>query len=201
MMRRIKLATAALVMLLGVPHITEAGQVYTISNDPADQNGATLTGTVTTDGKLGALSSSDITAWSWTISAPSLPSFTLQGTNEDVKLMGLIATDKELLLPAITSHYKTFELHAMGSAAELVWYRGPKGGDYEGSSDTSVYWQTASPAMGGNDPWVIGDNGVVGPAGIPEPSTLVLAGLAAVCVIAHGLERRFRTQRKATTEA
>jgi PEP-CTERM motif len=39
------------------------------------------------------------------------------------------------------------------------------------------------------------------PAAVPEPSSLALAGLGAVCGIAYGLARKCRAQRKATTEA
>ena len=69
-MKRIRLATAAIAILL-VPHLSQAGQItYLIQNYAADQNGSTLSGSVTTDGNLGTLTSADIVAWTWTVTPP-----------------------------------------------------------------------------------------------------------------------------------
>ena len=40
---------------------------YSIDNYPADQNGWTITGTITTDGTIGPLVSNNVISWAWTI--------------------------------------------------------------------------------------------------------------------------------------
>ena len=47
----------------------QAGSItYQINDYPAVENGFKISGSITTDGTIGALSQSDITAWTWTLS-------------------------------------------------------------------------------------------------------------------------------------
>ena len=59
-MRKCASATVAFVVLLNLPRIAKADLSYSIQNYPTDQNGANLTGTITTDGVIGTLAASDI---------------------------------------------------------------------------------------------------------------------------------------------
>ena len=98
-MKRIRLAVAALATLFVVPHIAEAGLItYSIQNYPADQEGSTLSGSITTDGNLGILTATDIISWTWTISHPDLPSVTESGSAVFL-IQGLIATGQDLVSP------------------------------------------------------------------------------------------------------
>jgi len=66
-MRHLSFAAATLCLLLAVPG-TRAGQIiYDIRNYPLDQQGHTVSGTITTDGLIGQLAASDIKSWSVTI--------------------------------------------------------------------------------------------------------------------------------------
>ena len=64
----IVLTLFVLAALALTPHAAEAGSVtYAIQNYAADQNGHTVSGSITTDGKTGLLDTSDITSWTVTI--------------------------------------------------------------------------------------------------------------------------------------
>lgn len=75
-MRHIAFSVVTTLVLMVSGNIAEAGEItYAIQNYPADQQGATLSGTITTDGVIGTLSATDILSWSWTItSAGGTPS-------------------------------------------------------------------------------------------------------------------------------
>ena len=124
-MTRIRLATAALAILL-VPHLSQAGQItYSIQNYAADQNGSTLSGSVTTDGNLGTLTSADMVAWMWTVTPPAGPPLTLSGVTSTVSL--LMATDQQLLLPIGENNAIPSEFFLVGpvgsSTAQLEYFR------------------------------------------------------------------------------
>jgi hypothetical protein len=180
-MRHIALSVVTTIALLVSANIAEAGQItYSIQNYPADQQGAILSGTITTDGTLGRLTAADIVAWTWTITPPSGPSLTLSGVTSSVSL--LMATDQQLLLPIGENNAIPSELFLVGpvgsSTAQLEYFRPSAGqGDsiYSAANGNlgSAYWITDNPQMGGADPWVIG----VVASSVPEPSGVVLMSL------------------------
>jgi hypothetical protein len=60
-MRKLSIALTTLTALIGFSSIGHAGTItYAIQNYPADQDGANLTGFITTDGTIGDLAASDI---------------------------------------------------------------------------------------------------------------------------------------------
>ena len=65
-MRHFSFATAALCMLLVVPHTTKAGNItYVIQSYSNDQSGWIISGTIETDGKTNVpLTKADIVSWS-----------------------------------------------------------------------------------------------------------------------------------------
>ena len=81
-MRRIAFSVVTTIVLLFSENIAEAGAItYAIENYPADQEGYTLSGTITTDGVIGGLAASDIVSWSWTISYPGEPPVTFSSSD------------------------------------------------------------------------------------------------------------------------
>ncbi len=69
------LAAAVLISVLiyGGPVIQAGNITYTIVNDKPDQNGYSLSGTIVTNGKIGALDAGDFVSWQFTITGPGGP--------------------------------------------------------------------------------------------------------------------------------
>ena len=153
-MRHRLFAAAAATALIAAAHIADAGQItYSLQNYAADQNGSTLSGTVTTDGNLGTLTQADIVAWTWTVTPPVGAPFTLSGSGADSIVQNLIATDTQLLLPEIQTENQNFELALVGGNADLEYRRDffhdgvPD--RYIGSPGNVNFWATTNPGMGG----------------------------------------------------
>lgn len=192
-MKRIRLAAAAVAILLIVPHIIQAGQItYAIQDYAADQQGSTLSGSITTDGNLGTLTAADIISWRWTISHPGLPTVTDSGSTV-LTIQGLVATNQQLLLPAPLPSFTAFDIGSNESL--LLAYARPQ-------SNPSVYedqtgslgggdWLTFSPHMGGTDPWVIAEVTTA----VPEPSSVVLLGLGITRLLSRVWSRSSRKPR------
>jgi hypothetical protein len=200
-MKRIRLAAVAIAIVM-TAGISKAGQItYSLQNYATDQAGSThsgsvttftVTGSVTTDGKLGTLTAADIVAWTWTVSPLVGAPFTTSGVASTVSL--LIATDTQLLLPVGQSFAVPSEFYLVGpdgpSSAELSYFRPSVGqGDsiYAGGSQETGGWVTDNPAMGGTNPWVIG----VAAAAVPEPSGAVLMSLGIAGLLLGRTWRRF----------
>jgi hypothetical protein len=155
-------------LLLAVPWTARAGPIiYSIQNYPSEQNGHTLSGTVTTDGKIGPLAGSDITSWSVIFDD------TLTLTGSAVRLEGVVqATSTSITLPAAPSNSDANLLVLVAPAGEgdLEWERltGSSTGIYEASHAPLIQlWRTNPATLGGTDPWVL--------AAVPEPSSLWMA--------------------------
>jgi hypothetical protein len=180
-MRHIGFSVVTTIVLMVFANIAEAGQItYSIQDYPADQQGATLSGTITTDGNLGRLTAADIVAWTWTVTPPTGPPLTLSGVTSTVSL--LMATDQQLLLPIGENNAIPSEFFLVGpvgsSTAQLEYFRPSTGqGDsiYSAANGNlgSAYWITDNPQMGGTDPWVIAEVA----SSVPEPSGAVLLSL------------------------
>jgi hypothetical protein len=193
-MKRSILATVALIALLQVPHIARADLTYAIVNYPADQNGATLSGNIKTDGTIGALVSSNILSWTWTIT-PAVGTTTTVSSSDATAVTSLVGRDIIASQTKITvgtlggiddvdlfSHGGDFDLgYNRQPGALLAHYFGKIGGG-------DVAWTTQFPDMGGTDPWVIAEVGHA-PA-VPEPSMILVAGFGALGGIAFSLVRR-----------
>ena len=89
-MRQFLLSAAAAAMLIAPARITDAGEItYAIQNYPADQQGATLSGTITTDGVIGNLAASDILSWSWTITPAGGTPFTVTSSDAGAEALSV----------------------------------------------------------------------------------------------------------------
>jgi PEP-CTERM motif-containing protein len=180
-----RLALAALALCVGIAGQASAGTItYSIANYPADQNGATLSGTITTDGVSGPLASSDILAWSWTITPAGGTPFTY--TSSDIGatsgIAGAVASPSSitLALPPGTDFYEFALYNGQTAAVGLEYERSSSGNLYFGKTSAGIIWNDPNPAMGGNDPWIIAT------AAVPEPSTLTLLGIAAAGLALFG---------------
>jgi hypothetical protein len=203
-MRRIVFATASIVMLIASQCIAEAGQItYSIQNYLADQQGATLSGTITTDGVIGNLAATDILSWNWTITPLGGTPYTLSSSDIGTKVLleGVVVASQSnitIALPTqdfVDNALALEALNAGGITTSYIDYlRGlPVGSPFnEYIGVTSVgadVWANFNPVMGGTNPWVI-----AAASAVPEPSSLALAGLGAAWGIALGLARKRRTK-------
>jgi hypothetical protein len=176
-MRQKMLATAVLISVLTFGgSVARAGNItYMIVNNGPDQNGYTLSGTIVTKGTLGALTADDFVSWQFTITGPGGP---FNGNDTAPTLPGAwSATATQLTVNNPT--------HLDSGSLSIVWSPGVPA--YSASDGDITLWNTAGRGYGAS-PWVVA-------VAAPEPSTMVLAGLAAVCGAAIGLARNRRAHR------
>jgi len=143
-------------------YVAQEGEItYDLVSYPTAQSGYALTGTVTTDGTLGNLSSTNIVSWSWqaggTWSGSSVNPAASAGIN------GVVATLTSLYLPSAPTNFDGFELYdyrgdfqedRMGTLSgnyysEMTW---TEPGQY---SETEWFDTSQEPFLGATDPWVI----------------------------------------------
>lgn len=110
----------AAVLLASVTN-ARADITYNIVNYPTNQNAWTLNGTITTDGSLGYIGASAITAWAWSVTQGS-SSFSLSNNSS-----GAFINDFSIQSSSPTGIYATSQ------ALQLAPY-----GDFELDSQTSV---------------------------------------------------------------
>jgi PEP-CTERM motif len=182
----------ALILSLRVSGGASAGSInYSIQNYPADQNGASLSGFIMTDGVIGNLAAADILSWSWTVTPAGEMPFTLSSDEmgSQVSIAGsVVASSTEITIAEPLVPLNSLSLENITPGGELDYNRpGPGFGQYVGAGPDDVFWNNLSPAMGGNDPWIIATASAV-----PEPSTLTMLGVAAVHLagVAWGTARR-----------
>ena len=187
-MRHRLLAAAVATALIAAARMAQAGQItYTIQNYPADQQGASLSGEITTDGVTGSLATTDIVSWSWTITPSGGTPFTLLRLILEAQVFlfpgSVLVVSQSAITMRRAPQYPWQQLaletvSAGGSVLPALGYDRPgsQGGtsDYFAMKNGADVWFTDNPAMGGNDPWVI----AVAASSVPEPSGVVLLGRA-----------------------
>ena len=106
----------------GTP-VSKAPTIYRIVNNPAVQNGYTLSGTITTDGKTGTIYASNVLAWSFlesngvnTYSANS----SQPGSTPGMYAGGIVATSDYLALPSSTVS-DTYGFWLAGATTLVQW--------------------------------------------------------------------------------
>jgi hypothetical protein len=182
-----------------------ASVIYRIENYPKQQDGWTLSGTITINAKAasGNLDVKDITAWSWTIAKGS-ESYTYKSTDEGgdvgVEITGTVSyTAKQILLPVSPKPGNSLDLMSDSGYPDLAWRNVTEGegasavyfGRYlkpnGGQPPKSTYaWFESSQTLGGRTTWVIA-------TAVPEPPAVVLAGLGFACLVLYTTVRPKRT--------
>jgi hypothetical protein len=184
----------------------KADITYTIQPYPADQGGHAVSGSITTDGHIGTLTSADIKSWSVTIDTTSFSNTT---PNAEIDLAGsnLNATGTTITLSAGTGSTDPGDLATLwlwavpdGTSAtldRLIYERNSNDPSfYEGITQGNFQWSSANAAMGGTDPWVIASTATAVATAVPEPSTAIVAVFGAVAFLAYGWSRHRREQRR-----
>jgi hypothetical protein len=159
----------------------EAGQVtYAIQNYPADQQGATLSGMITTDGLIGNLAGTDIVSWSWTITPVGGRTFTVSSTDAgaELNIEGSLVASPSSITMAAAPPAGANDFALLNGSFDLEYERIQEPGQspfiqYLGAMPGDVIWGTQFPAMGGTDPWLIATAG----SAVPEPSCAMLMSL------------------------
>jgi hypothetical protein len=199
---------------------TCAGSItYTVANYPVDQfdptsagailygvEGWTLSGTITTDGKTGVLTGTDITSLNLYTNIRSVAygappyaelselamsiTFNSGGTPIGIWGTSFLATETQLLLPTGS------ELAVEGGGSGITWcnYPGSEGYYWAGGSlstgDSCELWDIDSAFLtqiNQNDPWIIAEN----QQPVPEPSTLTMfLGLGGCGIVGWWRKRR-----------
>lgn len=195
-------ATLAAVLTLPASSVY-ATLIYDLVNYPADQNGHTLTGTITTAVTApddGLLTSAEILAWEFDITGPVPMSGSSSDAGASVRVLGATITPTEILLPFPPPTFRgIYEVgfHAGDVGLEYLrafdpgfvgifnWYRA----DF--SNPGPVAWFTDAPLMGlpipdnTDAPWVVATR-------VPEPAgAMLLCSLAGAGLIL-GRRRRAR---------
>ena len=203
-MRRCTFAIVLLIAFLAFPAAVSADMTYILNSFAADQNGWTLTGSITTDGTIGVLAKSDFVSWTWTVtegSSSSTYSSTDSGAALVIKAGSSImtnATGTQILIPSTAGTANGLAL-AVNGVGNLQWDNSPPttAPFYEAFiPSVQTFWDTSNPQMGGYEPWII-----AGPLPVPEPSTLVLVASGAVCGLAFALARKRSAKRAAPKAA
>ncbi len=184
-MRPARTIALLLLSLTFSPCVVWGGSItYNLQSYPSLQNTDTLTGTITTDGKTGNITGSDILSWSYTIRTAGGSLVDQEsGTSSDLfTVTGLTATSTMLTLPTGPQNDLTFA--PLNNLALLGYGRIQGVSDqYEAVTATaSVIWDTIAsvpPGLSlGSDPWVI----AVAGATVPEPGSFTLALLGGACL-------------------
>ena len=184
-MRNVLGRIAGLVLAFGIFSEASAGSItYNIVDMPADQNGFTVSGTITTDGVIGNLANSDITSWSVTISqGGTFETFISSNGGAIVNILNnLVATASEIYVPpaanfAVANDFQLLSVPSIPnpiSIDQIRWVNSPQ----------PIYMAQvnfSSPPAWNTSPPVVDTNWVIATA-VPEPSTLTMLGIGATCL-------------------
>jgi hypothetical protein len=194
-MRHFFVASFVLVLLSALPRSARADLVYEIQNYPAEQNNATLTGTTTTDGTIGALKSNNVLSWTWTITPDGGTATTFSSTDGNATMIVGTPVASSTQITVAVSQVLDLYNSQMLSSEGLEWDRGPAQ-IYRGGIPTGDVWsdsKSGSDTLGGVNPWVI----AVAATAAPEPSAFFVAGAGGLFGIAYSLARKRKAARAA----
>jgi hypothetical protein len=185
-LKSIKWAIAALLLAQSA----RGGDItYDLLNDPQDQHGWNLSGTISTDGKLGALTNSDILSWAVTITESNKTySFNSSEPWKTVEASNLSATPTALDLGPGGELLLGASLGGNSPADYLIWESSGFTQAAQPQYNSPNIWTMQEPTDNPCDqPWTI----ATVPHAVPEPSSLVLICVALTLV---GSYSRFRNR-------
>jgi hypothetical protein len=147
------------------PFAANAATIYKIVNNPAVQDGYTLSGTITTDGKTGAIYASNVLAWSFLVSnGVNTYSANSSQPGSSVSVDGIVAMTDYLELPSSTVS-NPYGFSIVGATSHVQWTGSTlQNGAFTSASEWNSSWPwwqdyiTTTPhdVPGG---WAIADNG------------------------------------------
>lgn len=190
---------------------------YDLQNFAALQNGYTLRGTITTDGTIGALTASNVVAWSFSVTGPQAYTLTSQDPNTLVStLSGVIATATSLIIPVPAQGVQSDGIFLIsngtnfGGSPGLRYYR--QGDTIPGESPYDQYdmsvpspiplipnyaWLDTALRPPGLDLGSVGisaqgggSSWMIGTLAVPEPGSLTLGLLGIACLAVAQWTRR-----------
>ncbi len=216
--RALLLAVLSLFLTFGTNATTMGGSItYDLQNFAALQNGCTLSGTITTDGTIGVLSSADVVAWSFSVTGPQAYTLTSQDPNTVVStLSGVIATATSLIIPVPAQGVQSDGIFLIsngtnfGGSPGLRYYR--QGDTIPGESPYDQYDMTVPspiplipiyawldtalrpPGLNLGSVGISAQGGgspwTIGTLAAPEPSSLTLGLLGVACLAVARWTRR-----------
>jgi len=211
--RVVQATSVPLLILAGialVPREVNAGSIYSVQNYPAVQNGYTVSGTITTDGSTGTETNTNfITSFHVTISYPAMDDYApfvfQSGGSTTATIQGsLDVTPSSITLGPAPSGLSILDTSGLGEGSGINWSTTSYSASY--SVIALLTGLTGGPggAQSVPHPWDLTPSTITTIAvattttssAVPEPSTLAMSGLAAVCGLAYGLVRRRQVQRR-----
>ena len=182
-MRKLILGSAlALALAVGVPAISSAGVIFDVDQTVGAGG---VTGTITTDGTLGALVSANLVDWNLTLN-DGTTTFLLTAANSEVAFIlgaALSETTSRLLFDTASGGIVLFQNPSIGSGQNFWCLDNPSGSCNSLPGTESLRINGAAQSS----PWqgivVIGAmEGAPPPAAVAQPATVVLLGLGLVGV-------------------
>ena len=183
-MSRLAVLAILAVCIVGTAPVSQADIVYTVNNNASLQQGYTLTGTITTDGKIGDLAGSDIGAWSIT-ATNGTATYTTSGTGAIID-GSVTASSTALTVSGVTQQIDTYNSFTLkgddGWVYELTNFANNPGNAPFSYTHRSAMYQENPPYL---TAFLVFDSSITLPfaaltiatasAAVPEPSTVVLA--------------------------
>ena len=190
-----RFATAVAVMAIAfafTPGAPAAPITYDLVNVPADQNGWTVSGHITTTGATGSLAVSDVTSWDFTLTK-GVTSYAATGSTPS-NISNILATSESL----IVQNLPVTGLTLTKGITSLSWTRLTPSFEYYSATQGSNLWQAFYPsyAVDSAGGWIIA---TATPSGVPEidPTT----GSSALSLVAGVLAMIEQRRRRATPVA
>ena len=176
-MRKLLLGCAvALALAAGVPAISSASIIFNV-NQTIGAGG--VTGTITTDGALGALASGNLVDWKLTLN-DGTATFLLTAANSEVGFTlgaALSETASQLLFDTANGGIVLFQNPTIGSGQNFWCLDNPSGSCAGSPGTESLRVNGAVQTAAWQGIVVIGTAEEAQPAAIPQPASLVLLAL------------------------
>jgi hypothetical protein len=190
-----RFATIVAVMAIAfafTPGAQAAPITYDLVNVPADQNGWTVSGHMTTTGTTGSLAAADVTSWDFTLTKGAT-SYAATGSTPS-NISNILATSDAI----IVQNLPVTGLTLTKGVTSLSWTRLTPSFEYYSATQGSNLWQAFYPsyAVDSAGGWIIA---TATPSGVPEidPAT----GSSALSLVAGVLAMIEQRRRRATPVA